>query len=160
MQKKLLILSLGKPQTNGYAEVTYHLDNKEYTTRYVAEALIQFTQPDEVIIIGTADSIWDEMFDAFYEADGCLPSKTEADQAWVKMSEIPINDKDGANRSLEPEKLAELSARLTQQYSVLLGGRIFGRVQKVTALLTRYGIEDVENRQNFRLLRESIRATL
>ena len=49
---------------------------------------------------------------------------------------------------------------MTECYTTLLGGEIFQHARKVTALVTRYGIDEAQNEQNYRLLRGSIRATL
>ena len=86
MDKSLLILSLGKPGSKGYEEVQYRMpDGREYASKYISEALLHFCKPDEVIIIGTADSVWDDMFEAFYSGDPKLPHREAADRAYERM---------------------------------------------------------------------------
>ncbi|WP_299228350.1 TIGR02221 family CRISPR-associated protein [Sulfurihydrogenibium sp.] len=54
-QKRLLITFFGMGKN--YQETTYFLENKEKTTKYIADALNEFLNPDKVLIFTTQEAI-------------------------------------------------------------------------------------------------------
>lgn len=64
---KILISSLGTGQKNeqGYKKTTYELEEKEYITSFIADALCQHLGIDKLFLVGTNKSIWDEAYQVF-----------------------------------------------------------------------------------------------
>jgi len=54
-QKRLLITFFG--MAKDYKETTYFLEDKEKTTKYIADALNEFLNPDKVLIFTTQEAI-------------------------------------------------------------------------------------------------------
>lgn len=48
-----------------YRKATYVLEGKEYTTEFIAEALIKHFQIDRVFMVGTARSMWEQVYYSF-----------------------------------------------------------------------------------------------
>ena len=52
-------------QLRQYEPANYIIDSKEYQTDFVARALIKHYQPDQVILLGTARSMWEKVYETF-----------------------------------------------------------------------------------------------
>ena len=64
---KILISSLGTGNKKDarYQTATYKLDEKQYETSFVADALFKHLKIDKLFLVGTNKSIWDEAYSAF-----------------------------------------------------------------------------------------------
>jgi len=64
---KILISSLGTgPKKDGtYIKATYKIDEKQYTTSFIADALTQHHKIDKIFLVGTKKSMWDEAYVSF-----------------------------------------------------------------------------------------------
>ncbi|MCX7884666.1 MAG: TIGR02221 family CRISPR-associated protein [Caloramator sp.] len=77
---KILITGIGTGRTNEvkksdgsidlaskreYENITYIIEDKEYNTAFVAKALIQHYDIDKVFFIGTAGSMWEEIYKSY-----------------------------------------------------------------------------------------------
>ena len=58
-------------QLREYDSANYIIDNKEYQTDFVAQALIKHYRPDQVILTGTARSMWEKVYEIFAEDEWC-----------------------------------------------------------------------------------------
>ncbi len=67
MPKKILISSLGTGQKKegSYRSAKYTIDKKIYETSFIADALNRHFDIDEIFLIGTKKSIWDEAYLVF-----------------------------------------------------------------------------------------------
>lgn len=77
MSKVLIsFIGTGRPKNNGaervYRSASYRFsgDPQTYSTSFVADAIIQHSQADRVILLGTAKSMWEEVYRAFVEKKG------------------------------------------------------------------------------------------
>lgn len=52
-----------------YRKATYVIEGKEYTTQFIAEALIKHFQIDRVFMVGTAKSMWEQVYYSFTDND-------------------------------------------------------------------------------------------
>ena len=80
MSRKVLISFLGTgPSTLGsnnlrnYRTANYRIDDKEYVSSFVADALANHYKIDTVFIIGTVKSMWEELYRVFCEKRGEKP---------------------------------------------------------------------------------------
>lgn len=76
---KTLISFLGKKrhgESKGYPNATYKFADRERTVPYFGLALADYLQPDQIILVGTAGSMWD----VFFEAQG-----TAQHAAWMDL---------------------------------------------------------------------------
>lgn len=76
---KTLISFLGKKrhgESKGYPNTTYKFADRERTVPYFGLALADYLQPDQIILVGTAGSMWD----VFFEAQG-----TAQHAAWMDL---------------------------------------------------------------------------
>lgn len=66
---KILISSVGAgtKKDNNYLEATYTLENKEYKTSLISDALNQHHNFDKIYLIGTKKSIWDAVYSIFHK---------------------------------------------------------------------------------------------
>ncbi|MEA1918338.1 MAG: TIGR02221 family CRISPR-associated protein [Campylobacterota bacterium] len=64
---KILISSLGTGQKREeeYQKATYQIDDKTYTSSFIAHALSEHLKIDKLFLVGTNKSIWDEAYKAF-----------------------------------------------------------------------------------------------
>jgi CRISPR-associated Csx2 family protein len=64
---KVLISSLGTgtKKDGMYQKATYKIDDKTYTTSFIADALTQHLEIDKLFLVGTNQSIWDAAYEAF-----------------------------------------------------------------------------------------------
>lgn len=53
-----------------YRTATYKIDEKEYTTSFVADALVSHYQVNDIILIGTVKSMWEAVYQAFCKKHG------------------------------------------------------------------------------------------
>lgn len=72
---KVLISFLGtsRPNNRQYNKATYAFDDgTTRTTSFIAEALAEYHHVDKMILIGTAKSMWEEVYYVFAEKNNCL----------------------------------------------------------------------------------------
>ncbi len=74
---KVLISCIGTGRVNNketskrvYEKATYTIDDKEYNTSFVSEALYRHYSIDKVILIGTVKTMWEEVYRVFSEIHG------------------------------------------------------------------------------------------
>lgn len=74
---KILISSLGTgaKKDGAYQKATYQIDNKTYTTSFIADALTQHLKIDKLFLVGTNQSIWDAAYEAFGGEDDLYQMK-------------------------------------------------------------------------------------
>lgn len=71
-----------------YNEATYVIDDKEYPNyRFVSACLVEHFNFDSLILVGTAKSMWEEVYRYFVEKE----NKTLDDDIWLNLAEIGGN---------------------------------------------------------------------
>ncbi len=154
-QRKILILSLGtgRPRDRkiekmpGYEGTRYCIDGKYFESEFVAEPLISTFGPDEIIIVGTSRSAWEDLYRKFGEPVD--------EQSAQRLSEIAAQ----GGKDKECDELRELSREVEKIYEKGLTPKLFENV-KVHVSMIRYGINGDELRENYNLLMCSIREIL
>lgn len=64
---KILVSSLGtaRKEDGTYKKAKYKIEDKEYETSFIADALTKHLKIDKLFLVGTKKSIWDEAYTAF-----------------------------------------------------------------------------------------------
>lgn len=95
-----LISFLGK-QMNGYRETEYELNNQFFTTKFMGADLTQIIKPKKLLLIGTAGSMWDVLFDHYGTTDERLleliekSSQNEVDENFLQAFTPELEQKLG-----------------------------------------------------------------
>lgn len=145
-KEKVLILSLGtgskiydKDGGFQYRKATYQIERDVLIeTEFIAEPLMKQFNPDQVIVIGTVKSMWSGLYAKYGDGDA---------DAICQLQEIEENNGIQTNG----EVLADIESVINQIY-VKGMLRAPWTQMKVDVILTRYGINDEELGDNYRII--------
>lgn len=138
---KILITFIGTGSLNTknehqreYRKAKYLIENQEYETSFVADALFRHYKLDTVYFIGTAKSMWEEVYSKF-------SGEEQNEDLYLELAEIV--EKSNKDTLIDEPKL--LSAIRSVEESL---------PQKPKIFLIRYGLNEEELWQNFKILNE------
>ena len=126
---KVLISFIGtaQPKEREYKSAMYRFpDGREYNDKFIAHSLYQHYGIDRLILIGTAHSMWEEVYYKFAQERGLFDEKI-----YFKIGEYCINA--DHNTSLDIPHLNDIDNALGD------GGK---------AILIRYGLNEAELQEN------------
>lgn len=124
-----------------YDAVDYRMNNSTESvfSEFVAEPLIQSFKPDKVFIIGTVKSSWASFLSKFSNA------------SVEKVARLyRIQENNGINT--KGKELAELTKEINDIFQKELKKEPFDKVKKVQVIVTRYGLNEEELLENYRLI--------
>ncbi|MDX1904536.1 MAG: TIGR02221 family CRISPR-associated protein [Thermonemataceae bacterium] len=132
---KILISFIGTGQLNNnnnaqrvYTKANYQIENQQYATSFVAKALFEHLKADNLYLLGTVKSMWEEVYNTFLE-------KEKIDENyWVQLGEFAQK----VNKDTNIETAKELFKKLEE--ALPNTSKIF---------LLRYGLNEQELWQNF-----------
>ena len=170
VKKKILILTLGtgaisKDGSAGYRKSQYVIEGKPYEkngietmTNFVAEPIIDFFEPDDIFILGTVKSVWHQFY-ASTITDNNDDLSYMDDAGYKRLLEIEVDYNNGINTdySLLEKYWEEISGIFNkisswEKYST----RYKGIKPGVHVLLTKYGINEEELKENYRIIKNGI----
>lgn len=163
-RKKLLFLTLGtgkldeKNNEAGYAETKYLIKNKdeerECTTYFVAEPIIEMYKPDEIFILGTVKSVWYRLYASLIIKE--LHDKSYLNDEGYKILLEIARDQTLGNAS-DTDKINEVRTKIQSVFDGLNGERgcpkFNGRRLKITVLITKYGINEEQLKENYAIIK-------
>ena len=163
-RKKLLFLTLGtgrldeKNNEAGYEETKYLIKNKdeerECTTYFVAEPIIEMYKPDEIFILGTVKSVWYRLYASLIIEE--LHDKSYLNDEGYKILLGIARDKTLGNAS-DTDKINEVRTKIQSVFDGLNGERgcpkFNGRRLKITVLITKYGINEEQLKENYAIIK-------
>lgn len=99
---KILISSLGTGQKKegSYNLAKYKINNKTYTTSFIADALMKEFEIDKLYLVGTKKSIWDEAYNVFSTKDNENIQYYEDLYTKKEAGEITLKDLEEFNKLL------------------------------------------------------------
>ncbi len=145
-KKRVLILTLGTGAARSggepYRKASYKFRNEgeTITTAYVAEPLVREFRPDMIFVIGTIKSAWLEFYQYF-----TTEKKEEAELAFCELD--PANGKDMPVRQLQ-----EAAEVIDGIFAGGMDRAPFSPEINIRAIVTRYGLNDEELLENYRLI--------
>lgn len=125
-----------------YENATYKFDryDKIFKTPFLAAALAQYIQVDKIIFIGTAKSMWEEIYRYFTEHSG----KELNYEYWVEIGQLAMDS--SYNRLLINNEILKETMESVDYYLKTIGSRAAGGS---TSLIINYGINDDELWKSF-----------
>lgn len=164
--KKILMLTLGagritEDKSAGYFQtqyiiegISYQKNGRDSLTNFVAEPLIDFFEPDDIIIMGTVKSMWHTLYASLTTDDNTDMSYLE-DENYKRLYEIvSANGVSTSSEDLEKlrEEITGIFSRIKtwEKYSE----KYKNRFPNVYVLLTKYGINKEELEENYGLLKQ------
>jgi CRISPR-associated Csx2 family protein len=113
-----------------YKEANYQIENQRYATTFVAKALFEHLKADNLYLLGTVKSMWEEVYNTFLE-------KEKIDENyWLQLGEFAQK----ANKDTDVDEAKELLKKLEE--ALPNTSKIF---------LLRYGLSEQELWQNFQI---------
>lgn len=163
-RKKLLFLTLGtgkldeKNNEAGYKETEYRIKNgdeeKVRTTYFVAEPIIEMYNPDEIFILGTVKSVWYQLYASLIIKE--LHDKSYLNDEGYKILLGIARDQTLGNAS-DTDKINEVRTKIQSVFDGLNGERgcpkFNGRRLKITVLITKYGINEEQLKENYAIIK-------
>lgn len=167
-KRKLLLLSLGthKLEENGkagYISTQYTIDGVEYRrnktdkigtkTNFVADPIIDYFEPDDIIILGTVKSVWHQFYaSAITENNEDLSYMS--DRGYLRLLEIEKSNNIYTQRS----ELMKYGEEISRIYETIDTWEKYSKKYvdikpTVHILLTRYGVNKDELKENYDTLR-------
>lgn len=164
--KKILILTLGtgrlaENKEAGYQSTQYVINGKKYQkndvdaeTNFVAEPIIDSFVPDEIFMLGTVTSNWYQFYaSAITESNEDESYKVDA--GYNRLIEI----KQKGSITTSTKELKEYSKEITDIFSpvekwVRYPRHIRDNHPKIHILLTKYGINEEELKENYIILKQ------
>lgn len=163
--KKILILTLGTGTISEnsraqYRETQYTIEGKPYKkngvetkTNFVAEPIIDYFIPDEIFILGTVKSVWHQFYASTITSDNSDESYMN-DEKYNRLIQIEKNN--GINTELE--KLEDLEKEITDIFGSIASWEKYSPQYKkrkpgVHILLTQYGVNEAELKENYHILK-------
>ena len=146
--RRILIHFLGK----GHSPAVYLYGTERITTPYILEALTQIYKPDEILLYGTLESVWEDMFRHFL-------GKTSLEHQAGGLSDTLVAAlMDGFDKlkSASNAELEALSDRLSRSFQALAGTPAFASASYIHVQLLHYGDEEDGNKRNYQLLTEGL----
>lgn len=139
---------LARREEFSYQKVTYTMAGESdfEETEFVAEPIVKVFRPKKVFILGTSKSAWTGFYGKFGDGDYKTIQRL-----------YQIEEPNGKDR--ETEALKSLSEEVEGYYKKISIQGIFQGIE-IHVLMLRYGIEESELMDNYRLLSSSIAAAL
>lgn len=134
--RKILIASLGAGnEKREYREASYGINGNIYTEKYIALALDKEFKMDKIFYIGTLGSMWENVYEDYCKENSLginLEYKEEIETKMLEFLDMPLENKKNISLDfMNLEKIKEISNG------------------KINPILTRYGLDDKENFENF-----------
>ena len=142
---KILISPIGTGQIitdREYRTAKYKFEDssKIYETPFVSAALAEYLKVDRIIFIGTAKSMWEEIYRYFTEGIG----QNIDDEYWIKINELSNNSR--YDKKLIDEKDLDLAMSSVDSYLKTINANAIGGT---LSLIIDYGLNEEELWQNF-----------
>ena len=142
----------------GYEETKYLIKNKdeerECTTYFVAEPIIEMYKPDEIFILGTVKSVWYRLYASLIIKE--LHDKSYLNDEGYKILLEIARDKTLGNAS-DTDKINEVRTKIQSVFDGLNGEKgslkFKGRRLKITVLITKYGINEEQLKENYAIIK-------
>ncbi len=151
-KRKVLFLSLG----TSHEPTTYTMNDRQYHTGFVADALIDNFQPDEIALVGTLGSFMRDMF--IHYAENNL-TQAQIRLAEEKFAEIRENEKN-KNEKTSIEDLSTLNNAYNQIFKQLAGTGVLKKIKSFRVILLPYGRGKVNDEENYKVLADRIKEML
>jgi CRISPR-associated Csx2 family protein len=138
---KILIASIGngiynkEKKRSEYAETEYCIENKAVKSAYIFDALKTFHDYDKLILVGTAGSNWELLYEY-------LIDKNDMDPDFDYIDELSVLEKTGDRKDLDVRTVREKLEKLKDAF--------LGYCAEIIVL--KYGLNDDEHLANFELL--------
>ncbi len=149
---KVLISHIGtgrqEPGIEGeYLPTIYKFNENEdgYNTTFLAAALSDYLRVDKIIFIGTAKSMWQEIYRYFTEKAG---GKVDVDY-WVKVADL--SSKSNYKEMLVDNETLKDTVNAVDNYLKKIN---FKKTGKSAAMLIKYGLNEEELWENFERIME------
>lgn len=134
--RKILIASLGAGnERREYREVSYEIEKSIHIGKYIALALDKEFKMDKIFYIGTLGSMWENVYGDYCEENALEIDSDYKEELEIKMLEF-------LDMSLENKKKVSLDFMNLEKIKQISNG-------KINPILTRYGLDDKENFENF-----------
>lgn len=124
----------GRPSRE-YQKATYTIDDSEYTTEFIAEALIKHYQIERVFMVGTAKSMWEQVYYTFSD------DRDRDDNYYLELAQA-IDESNHESYKYDQTKLQKVEQALDRHLGST-GSRCF---------LIKYGRNNEELLYNFEIL--------
>jgi CRISPR-associated Csx2 family protein len=119
-----------------YSPAIYSIDGCEYSSDFIADALIKHFQPDHVILLGTVRSMWERVYERFAGED--------VNEEYYVYLDDKIASSSYKNQLLQDSDL-DLVEKTMERYS---------GVKKATCKIVRYGLNDEELLFNYQIFQQ------
>ncbi|SES91624.1 TIGR02221 family CRISPR-associated protein [Anaerobranca gottschalkii] len=140
MAKVLItIIGTGNPINRSYKPALYKIGDKEYETEFIAKALVQHYQIDKIFMLGTAKSMWEEVYLSFSKEEDQDKMLSRAGKIEEKIK------KGGYDKCLIDEGDLKLISNTIEEYLGYQGSKCY---------LLKYGLNDQEIMENFNVFLE------
>lgn len=138
---KSILMNLVRENNFNYKQVVYRQNNstEEVVSEFVAEPLTKFFQPDKIFIIGTVKSSWCMFYGKF------------GDMEPEKMLQLHRLEEENG-RSTTGKELEEVTNKINEIFGKGIKKPPFDKVKDIQVIVTRYGLNEEELLQNYRLL--------
>lgn len=134
--RKILIASLGAgDKKREYKIGNYNINGRIYTEKYIAAALDKEFKMDKIFYIGTLGSMWENIY-----IDYCKGNSVNIDENY--KSELELKMLDFLDMTNENKKNVSFDFMNLDRIKDISKG-------KINPILTRYGLDDKENFENF-----------
>ncbi len=141
--------SNGDSSAREYNKATYKFEevNKTYETPFLAAALAQYLKVDKIIFIGTAKSMWEEIYRYFTTSSG----RELNYEYWAEIGQLAMESSNNCsliNEEILKETMESVDQYLKAKGSISAGGS--------TPLIIKYGLNKEELWQNFSTIMELV----
>ena len=164
-EERILILSLGTGKVNedgsaNYKKAQYSISGKAYEkngiqtkTSFVAEPLMNEFKPDRIVVLGTVRSAWYSFFST-------MITENDEDRSYVENGDykrlVQINKEYGIKT--DGDSLKDLGKEITNIFKRMTEWKRLGLKENdakpmIHILLTKYGIDQEELRENYAILK-------
>lgn len=123
-----------------YDNAIYKIDNSIYSTPFLAVALAEHIKVDKIIFIGTAKSMWEEIYKYFTENAG----ESLDDDYWVDIGELAY-ESSFSKSYLDSEKLSKVMISVDKYLRKINNNASGGSIP----LVIDYGLNEMELWKNF-----------
>lgn len=132
-----------------YDNATYKFvkDDKIFKTSFLAAALAQYIEVDKIIFIGTAKSMWEEIYRYFTEESG----RELNYEYWYRIAEL-ATESNHENSLINNEELKETMESVDQYLKIIRPHSEGGSI----SLIIKYGLNENELWQNFNTIMEIV----
>lgn len=139
----------GDTSAREYNDATYKFekDDRIYKTPFLAAALAQYIQVDKIVFIGTAKSMWEEVYRYFTVNSG----RELKEDYWVEIGKLAMDSNPNISK-INKEVLKE-TMESVDEYLKAIGSKSAGGS---TPLIIKYGLNEDELWQNFSTIMELV----